>query len=262
MRTFSIVLADDEPQILHGMLGGIPWEELGFSIAATAGNGQEALEYVQNLHPDLLISDIKMPFLDGLELAKILHDSLMHIKIVLFSGWDDFEYARRAISYGVSEYVLKPIDFEEMRQLLTKLHTELEEEYDFRTNRERQEAIYQQSLPLLRQQFFTQLLQGKMTAEYATQQMTLLDLSLEYPAYSVALVQSQENQDILTQISVQQIIGEMLDKVCQVFSFGMYDQTVYLLGLSDANSNRLILKSLEEAAHMSQRMLYASFFAD
>lgn len=260
MRTFSIVLADDEPQILHGMLGGIPWEELGFSIAATAGNGQEALEYVQNLHPDLLISDIKMPFLDGLELAKILHDSLMHIKIVLFSGWDDFEYARRAISYGVSEYVLKPIDFEEMRQLLTKLHTELEEEYDFRTNRERQEAIYQQSLPLLRQQFFTQLLQGKMTAESAAQQMALLDLSMEYPAYSVALVQSQENQDILTQISVQQIIGEMLDKVCQVFSFGMYDQTVYLLGLSDANSNRLILKSLEEAAHMSQRMLHAGFF--
>ena len=52
MRTFSIVLADDEPQILHGMLGGIPWEQLGFSVAATAGNGQEALEYVQKLHPD------------------------------------------------------------------------------------------------------------------------------------------------------------------------------------------------------------------
>ena len=130
MRTFSIVLADDEPQILHGMLGGIPWEQLGFSVAATAGNGQEALEYVQKLHPDLLISDIKMPFLDGLELARILHDALMHIKIVLFSGWDDFEYARRAISYGVSEYVLKPIDFEEMQQLLSKLHAELEEEYD------------------------------------------------------------------------------------------------------------------------------------
>ena len=120
MRTFSIVLADDEPQILHGMLGGIPWEQLGFSVAATAGNGQEALEYVQKLHPDLLISDIKMPFLDGLELARSLHDALMHIKIVLFSGWDDFEYARRAISYGVSEYVLNPIDFEELQQLLLK----------------------------------------------------------------------------------------------------------------------------------------------
>ena len=177
MRTFSIVLADDEPQILHGMLGGIPWEQLGFSVAATAGNGQEALEYVQKLHPDLLISDIKMPFLDGLELARILHDALMHIKIVLFSGWDDFEYARRAISYGVPDYVLKPIDFEEMQQLLSKLHAELEEEYDFRTNRQRQEKIYQQSLPLLRQQFFTQLLQGKITQEYAAQQMELLDLS-------------------------------------------------------------------------------------
>lgn len=259
MRTFSIVLADDEPQILHGMLGGIPWEQLGFSVAATAGNGQEALEYVQKLHPDLLISDIKMPFLDGLELARILHDALMHIKIVLFSGWDDFEYARRAISYGVSEYVLKPIDFEEMQQLLSKLHAELEEEYDFRTNRQRQEKIYQQSLPLLRQQFFTQLLQGKITQEYAAQQMELLDLSFTYPAYAVALMQTQNNEDILTQISVQQIVEEMLGKVCTVYSFGMYEQTVYLLGLPDTNSSRLILKSLEEAAHMSQRMLKAKF---
>ena len=259
MRTFSIVLADDEPQILHGMLEGIPWEDLGFSVTATAGNGQEALDHVQKLHPDVLISDIKMPFLDGLEIAKILHDALMHIKIVLFSGWDDFEYARRAISYGVSEYVLKPIDFEEMKQLLSRLHAKLEEEYDFRTNRQRQEKIYLQSLPLLRQQFFTQLLLGKVTEEYAVHQMNLLDLSLHDPAYAVALMQTQNGEDILTQISVQQIVEDMLGKVCTVYSFGMYDQTVYLLGLPDKNSNRLILKSLEEAAHMSQRMLKAKF---
>ena len=72
-------------------------------------------------------------------------------------------------------------------------------------------------------------------------------------------MQTQNNEDILTQISVQQIVEEMLGKVCMVYSFGMYEQTVYLLGLPDTNSSRLILKSLEEAAHMSQRMLKAKF---
>lgn len=93
MRTFQIILADDEQQILHGMERGIDWEELGFSVAGTAQNGKEALELMEEYHPDLVISDIKMPFMDGLELAKNIHENYMNTKIILFSGWDDFEYA-------------------------------------------------------------------------------------------------------------------------------------------------------------------------
>ena len=75
MRTFQIILADDEQQILHGMERGIDWEELGFSVAGTAQNGKEALELMEEYHPDLVISDIKMPFMDGLELAKNIHEN-------------------------------------------------------------------------------------------------------------------------------------------------------------------------------------------
>lgn len=111
---FTVILADDEPQILEGIRDSVEWETLGFHVIATALNGNELLEQTETLRPDLVISDIKMPFLDGLEVARILHENMMHIKIVLFSGWDDFEYAQLAIRYGVSEYVLKPIDFQEM----------------------------------------------------------------------------------------------------------------------------------------------------
>ena len=105
MRTFSIILADDEQNILYGMQKGINWEKLGFIVAGTAQNGKEVLEMMDDLHPDLVISDIKMPFMDGLELAKTIHDNYMNTKVILFSGWDDFEYARLAISYGVSKYL-------------------------------------------------------------------------------------------------------------------------------------------------------------
>lgn len=126
---FTVILADDEAQILEGIHRGIDWDALGFEVIATASNGKELLERTETLRPDLVISDIKMPFLDGLQVAKMLHDNMMHVKIVLFSGWDDFEYAQLAIRYGVSEYILKPIDFQEMDTLLNKLHDELEEEF-------------------------------------------------------------------------------------------------------------------------------------
>lgn len=85
------------------MKNGIDWESLGFSVVGTAQNGKEALELIEEYHPDLLISDIKMPFMDGLELSKTIHENYINTKIILFSGWDDFEYARTAISYAAFE---------------------------------------------------------------------------------------------------------------------------------------------------------------
>ena len=78
---FTVILADDEPQILEGIRDSVEWETLGFRVIATALNGNELLEQTETLRPDLVISDIKMPFLDGLEVARILHENMMHIKI-------------------------------------------------------------------------------------------------------------------------------------------------------------------------------------
>ncbi len=126
------------------MKNGIDWESLGFSVVGTAQNGKEALELIEEHHPDLLISDIKMPFMDGLELSKTIHENYINTKIILFSGWDDFEYARTAISYGVSQYIMKPIDYNEMQKLLTTMHEELEKEYAdfFATKTELTTLIY------------------------------------------------------------------------------------------------------------------------
>lgn len=85
---------------------------------------------MEEFHTDLVISDIKMPFMDGLELAKQIQENYINTKVILFSGWDDFEYARLAISYGVSEYIMKPIDYNEMQKLLMEMHEELDQEYN------------------------------------------------------------------------------------------------------------------------------------
>ena len=178
MRIFSIILADDEPNILYGMQKGIDWESLGFSVVGTAQNGKEVLDMMDEFHPDLVISDIKMPFMDGLELAKNIHENYMNTKVILFSGWDDFTYARLAISYGVSEYVMKPIDYEEMQHLLIKMYQELEKEYNEKINRVRLENAYTQSLPLLRQQFFSRLMTEVMEEKECRRQIKNLKLDL------------------------------------------------------------------------------------
>lgn len=230
---FTVILADDEPQILEGIRDSVEWETLGFRVIATALNGKELLEQTETLRPDLVISDIKMPFLDGLEVARVLHENMMHIKIVLFSGWDDFEYAQLAIRYGVSEYVLKPIDFQEMQNLLKKIHRELETELEQRQNQERFAEIYQKSLPLLQEQFMIQLVRGSLTPEQMQRQQKNLSVSLDANYFCVVSMKiTEESDDYLSQFSVAESVNEMLQQVCPFRTFRYLDKIIYLLLLS------------------------------
>lgn len=257
MRIFSIILADDEQKILYGMQKGIDWESLGFSVVGTAQNGKEVLEMMEEFHPDLVISDIKMPFMDGLELAKNIHENYMNTKVILFSGWDDFEYARLAISYGVSEYVMKPIDYEEMQRLLINMHQELDKEYDEKINRVRLENVYTQSLPLLRQQFFTRLVTETIDEEERIQQIRNLKLELSDSVYSIVTVKIRKEKDVLNELSIKETLKEALTKIAHVHEFGMGDKEVFLLGGSKRHEIGKITRSIQETAVMIQRIFGA-----
>ena len=119
----------------------------------------------------------------------------------IFSGWDDFEYAQLAIRYGVSEYVLKPIDFQEMQNLLKKIRGELETELEQRQNQERFAEIYQKSLPLLQEQFLIQLVRGSLTPEQMQRQQKNLSVSLDANCFCVVSMKiTEESDDYLSQI--------------------------------------------------------------
>lgn len=256
MRTFSIILADDEQNILYGMQKGINWEELGFIVAGTAQNGKEVLEMMDDLHPDLVISDIKMPFMDGLELAKTIHENYMNTKVILFSGWDDFEYARLAISYGVSEYLMKPIDYDEMKKLLVNMHQTLEEEYNEKLNWTRLEYAYLKSLPLLRQQFFTQLVLGTMELDECHQQIKNLVLELDNKQYCIIAVKIQkvDHNDVFSALSIKETLKEALDKISKVYEFGIGDKEIFLLTGDKKHEIGKISRSIQEASIMITRI--------
>ena len=126
----KVFLVEDEVLIREGLRDKIPWEQYGFRLVGEAADGEVALPLIRKTRPDVLITDIKMPFMDGLALSRIVREELPGIKIIIISGYDDFEYAREAISVGVDQYLLKPITRTNLRKVLQELKDKIEQEKD------------------------------------------------------------------------------------------------------------------------------------
>ena len=118
---YKVFLVDDEIVVREGIRNSVLWENTHYTLAGEAPDGELALSMIQETKPDILITDIRMPFMDGLALSRIVKKTLPWIKIIILSGHDEFEYAREAISIGVEEYLLKPVSAQEMLKSLEKL---------------------------------------------------------------------------------------------------------------------------------------------
>lgn len=188
MNLYSVLMVDDEREVIEVIMRKLNWEELGFTVCGSAGNGAEALEMAEELQPDVVMTDIKMPYMDGLELTRRLRSLYPDIRIIIFSGFDEFEYAKEAIRVGAEEYLLKPIDAAEIRRVFEKIKIQLDEERDRRRSVERLEEYYQKSLPLLRENFFLSLMDGHMPEEKLQQYMQDYRIRLEGPLFVIGII--------------------------------------------------------------------------
>lgn len=125
---YRLLIVDDEPIILSGMCQVVNWQDLGFTVAATAKDGQEALEIIEREKIDVVFSDVRMPRMTGLELSKHIMEHHPEIKVVILSGYNEFEYAQKAIRHGVFAYILKPSVNEEISETFTALKQEMDAE--------------------------------------------------------------------------------------------------------------------------------------
>lgn len=110
MEKYKVILVDDEIEAIQAMEHKMDWDGLGFEVSGSATNGVKALELVENIQPDVVITDIKMPYMNGLELAQKLNNDYPNIHIIIFTGFDEFEYAKEAVHLEIEEYMLKPVN--------------------------------------------------------------------------------------------------------------------------------------------------------
>ena len=161
---YKVFFVEDEIVTREGIRDKVDWGAHGFEFCGEAPDGEMALPLLQALKPDVLITDIKMPFMDGLELSQIVRSRLPAIKIVILSGHDEFDYAQRAIKLGVSEYLLKPITVQDMHAVLEKIAAELAQEHDEQQALAKLQGQVQENRAALSERFLLELATGAVAS--------------------------------------------------------------------------------------------------
>lgn len=187
----KVFLTEDESIVREGLRDNIPWEQYGFEFAGEASDGEMALPMIRKIKPDILITDIKMPFMDGLAFSRFVRKELPNTKIIIISGYDDFEYARQAIELHVDQYLLKPITKVSMIRALELTKRRIEEEHEQQNyltkfNQEAQEYEYYS-----RRIFFEKVMEGSLSVQEIYEQAARLEIELDAPGYNIVLFSLQ-----------------------------------------------------------------------
>ncbi|UOQ50115.1 response regulator [Gracilibacillus caseinilyticus] len=177
----KLFLVDDEAVIRRGIAQKIDWRQEGFIYCGDASDGEMALPLIEKHQPDILITDIKMPFMDGLTLTKIVKEKLPHTKIIILSGHDEFEYAQQAIRLQVEEYCLKPVSSQDLLTILRKIKKEMSIKVHPFSSLETKEELYEQ------------LCKGALTPEEILYQAKHFQIDLMASYYTVLVTEPLDN---------------------------------------------------------------------
>ena len=184
---FKVFLVEDEIVVREGIRNNIDWEQYGFQYAGDAPDGELALPLIRQIRPDVLITDIKMPFMDGLALIELVRKELPKTKIIIISGYDDFSYAQQAIRMGVEQYLLKPIVKSKMVEVLTELHKKMTDELKQQEYYEEFQREVREYEIFTRRRFFEKIVTGSLRVREICETAKELGMDVNAPFYNIVL---------------------------------------------------------------------------
>nr|WP_237391774.1 helix-turn-helix domain-containing protein [Paenibacillus dendrobii] len=242
-------MIDDEDEVREGIRNKISWNDCGFELIGEYDNGRDALEAIDCERPDLIVTDICMAFMDGLELARIVSEQYRDMKVVIITGYEDFEYAKQAITHRVQEYLLKPINAREFTSLMLQMKVELDTEREQRRNLSQLRMQLNESLPLLRERFMERLVFTRISKEMLHRKLEYFHIRLSGPAY-IALVididqtrgkrELRDEQELL-QYAAYNIVQEQLEQEGSGIAFRTRDDRLAVI--LQGNPEQLELKA-------------------
>lgn len=195
MASLKVFLVEDESVVREGLRDNIPWEQFGYQFVGEAGDGEMALPLIRKTKPDVLITDIKMPFMDGLSLSHIVGQEFPEMKIIIISGYDDFEYARQAIREGVEQYLLKPITRRTLQKALTEVKEKIESEQEQKNYLNKYRDDMHEYEQFFLRNFFEQVFAGQLSVQEIYEEAQKHSLDINASRYNLALINVQEKSD-------------------------------------------------------------------
>lgn len=192
---YRVLLVDDEPDIREGLQEVVDFASLGFEVVGEAGNGAEALRLCEALRPDLVITDIRMPLMDGLTMAAQAKKQFPTMQFVILSGYDEFEYARQAIELTALRYLLKPISSQEFIAIMQDVKRRMDEDLERRADLTRLRSLFASSLPILRETLLSSVVAGEVSEAQALQLAARYGMQLAGKTFALALLRMQQGDD-------------------------------------------------------------------
>ncbi|WP_256756972.1 response regulator [Cohnella sp. WQ 127256] len=219
----TVLIVDDDAMIVKGLELIVDWSGMGFEIVGTARDGEEGFQAVQQLRPDIVLTDIKMPYKSGLEMIEDCLSNGLQPAFVVLTGFNEFEYAKRALKSRVADYLLKPIDEAELISVLTNIRTQLADGERRKSDLSALERRLQESYPILREKFIGDMVKGSLTPiELSEENLKYYDIRLAGDVFQIVMLDQEfadtdEDQRMLSEMKLMEIIQEALGQ-CGIYA--------------------------------------------
>lgn len=255
----KVFLVEDEKIIRKSIKNNVKWEENGFEFAGEAPDGEMALPMIEKLHPDIVITDIKMPFMDGLELSDILKKKMPKIQIIILSGYGEFDYAKEAIKIGVTDYLTKPVTGEQLLEALNKVKQKLDKKKRQEEDIKKLQKNIKTQMKNMRYQFFGNLIRGKISVSKLMEQGNELGIDLMAPAYNFMLYKifSKNENDTEAVYDLRTKEDAIVEEVSSQFENMIVFHRVtegYILMIKAQNKEETIQVAKDYVAALTKRM--------
>ena len=241
---YKLMIVEDEALVREAILKMIDFQKQGFEVVAVCEDGQDATEKYARLSPDLVITDICMPFISGLELAAMIAEAGRGTQVVIITGFDDFNFAKQAIKSQVASYILKPVTPGEFIEVLAEARKRLDEQRDQRRQIQEAQRQIHLSSPLVRDQMFNRLIQGSVSLASISDDLRLFGLDSSQAYFQIALIKADrletDARDLrvniqLLQFMIANIVTELAASFPGFVAFQLADGRTALIGSADAS---------------------------
>lgn len=238
---YKVLLVEDEVLVREAITENIAWNEIELQLLAACKNGKEAIEMIEKEVPDIVITDICMPYVDGMQLSKYIYENYPETKIIIFSGYDEFDYAKQALQYKVEEYLLKPITATELTELLMNIKNKIDHQRREKNDIRKMRGVYYKHLTTIRSQILNDLILGNKKEEEYKDEMKESGIELSKKYFKVVVMDTKmnygsnfatgdnHNQSALLAFAIYNIVNEIINAQSSGIAFQSKDKRTVII---------------------------------